>query len=79
MMLMKQAWLADDASGAGKAESLHAWYSGIKTQGSGTEYVFNDSKFWLIVKKISKSQIEQGRFSEVLLTLQLMDKGILVL
>ena len=51
MMLMKQAWLADDASGAGKAESLYAWYSGIKTQGSGTEYVFNDSKFWLIVKK----------------------------
>ena len=47
---VKQVWLADDASAAGKLEALLKWYENLKLIGSKLGYYVNQTKCWLIVK-----------------------------
>ena len=44
---IKQIWLADDAAGGGKIQSLRNWYDHLVTEGRKYGY---GSKSWLIVK-----------------------------
>ena len=47
---VKQVWLADDASAAGKLEVLNKWYKGLELEGKNHGYYVNGGKSWLIVK-----------------------------
>ena len=47
---VKQAWLADDASAAGKLENLSKWYQNLEAEGKNHGYYVNGKKSWLIVK-----------------------------
>ena len=48
--LVKQVWLADDATAAGKLEQLKTWYNILIEEGQNIGYYVNRSKSWLIVK-----------------------------
>ena len=45
-----QVWLADDATAAGKLDSLYKWYNDLETVGKKYGYYVKHSKCWLIVK-----------------------------
>jgi len=47
---VKQVWLADDASAAGKLEDLVKWYKELIEVGKDHGYHVNKGKCWLIVK-----------------------------
>ena len=47
---VKQAWLADDASAAGKLHALLKWYNELTVIGEKLGYYVNHLKCWLIVK-----------------------------
>ena len=47
---VKQVWLADDASAAGKLNALKIWYDCLVEEGCKAGYFVNQSKCWLIVK-----------------------------
>ena len=47
---VKQVWLADDATGAGKLKQLKEWWDIIITNGINIGYYVNASKSWLILK-----------------------------
>jgi hypothetical protein len=47
---VRQVWLADDASAAGKIEELYNWYRCLEKTGKCHGYFVNGSKSWLIVK-----------------------------
>ena len=47
---IKQVWLADDATSAGKVSKLHEWYNRLETEGNKFGYFVNRSKSWLICK-----------------------------
>ena len=47
---VKQVWLADDATGAGKIESLKSWWDSLVIEGEKCGYEVNASKSWLISK-----------------------------
>jgi hypothetical protein len=47
---VKQVWLADDASAAGKLDVLNKWYKDLEVEGKDHGYFVNCSKSWLIVK-----------------------------
>jgi predicted secreted protein len=47
---VKQVWLADDASAAGKLEMLNKWYKNLELEGKNHGYYVNGGKSWLIVK-----------------------------
>ena len=48
--LVKQVWLADDATAAGEIKQLKAWYDKLIKDGQKMGYYVNRSKSWLIVK-----------------------------
>ena len=48
--LVKQVWLADDATAAGNVKQLKAWYDKLIEEGQKMGYNVNRSKSWLIVK-----------------------------
>ena len=45
---VKQVWLADDATGAGKLEHLKQWWQNISTEGTKYGYFVKPSKSWLV-------------------------------
>ena len=47
---VKQVWLADDASAAGKLQPLFNWYKKLESIGNNYGYHVKQSKCWLIVK-----------------------------
>ena len=47
---VKQVWVADDATGAGKLKQLKEWWDIIITNGINIGYYVNASKSWLILK-----------------------------
>ena len=47
---VKQVWLADDGTGAGKLQSLKSWWDTVLTEGAKIGFHVNASKFWLIAK-----------------------------
>jgi hypothetical protein len=56
---VKQVWLADDASAAGKLEDLNKWYQNLEAEGKNHGYNVNGKKSWLIVK--SREMEEQAK------------------
>ena len=48
---VSQVWLADDAAGAGKLESLLQWYEKLEDLGKKWGYNVNGKKSWLITKR----------------------------
>ena len=53
---IKQVWLADDATGAGKLQHLKEWWKDISTEGAKYGYFVKPSKSWLVLKDSSKLQ-----------------------
>ena len=51
---IKQAWLADDATGAGKLQALRVWWERISEEGKKYGYFVKPSKSWLVLKDPSK-------------------------
>ena len=47
---VKQVWLADDASAAGKISALKEWYDVLIEEGRKFGYYVNQSKSWIILK-----------------------------
>ena len=47
---IKQVWLADDATGAGRLAHLSRWWNTIISEGKKIGYYVNESKSWLILK-----------------------------
>ena len=47
---VSQAWLADDAAGAGKVRNLKKWFIELSEAGKHYGYFVNGSKSWLICK-----------------------------
>ena len=48
--MVKQIWLADDASAAGKISVLKEWYDVLIEEGRKFGYYVNQSKSWIILK-----------------------------
>ena len=46
---VKQVWLADDATGAGKLPKLKRWWDIIVEHGKRYDYYVNEDKSWLIL------------------------------
>ena len=49
---VKQVWLADDATGAGKLDKLKEWWDKVILEGTKFGYFVNQSKSWLILKNL---------------------------
>ena len=47
---VKQVWLVDDSSAAGKIKDLKMWYEALVEEGEKIGYYVNRGKSWLIVK-----------------------------
>ena len=47
---VKQIWLADDATGAGKLEALRICWDTVIKEGEKVGYFVNESKSWIIIK-----------------------------
>ena len=60
---VKQVWLADDATGAGKLAHLKQWWNAIISHGSKLGYFVNESKSWLILKDESKLEEAKQLFA----------------
>ena len=56
---VKQVWLADDATGAGKLAPLKQWWLGIAEEGKRYGYYVKPSKSWLVLK--DPSQLEETK------------------
>ena len=61
---VKQVWLADDASAAGKIEKLKKWYDELIKEGEKFGYHVNGSKSWLIVKDDVTEQEAKKEFGD---------------
>ena len=61
---IKQAWLADDASGAGKLHTLYKWYNEVRDTGHKYGYYVSDRKSWLIVKDPTKANVAKQIFGD---------------
>ena len=47
---IRQVWLADDATAAGKPKPLKEWWSAVIAEGAKIGYNVNEAKSWLIIK-----------------------------
>ena len=61
---VKQVWLADDASAAGKIGKLKKWYNKLIEEGEKFGYHVNRSKSWLIVKDDTTEQEAKKQFGD---------------
>ena len=59
-----QVWLADDAAGACKIQSLFLWYQTLNTEGKKYGYFVSGSKSWLILKSSNLFEEAQTVFSD---------------
>ena len=59
-----QAWLADDASAAGKIETLARYFDDLIEVGKRFGYLVNTSKSWLIVKSADLQQVAMDSFGD---------------
>ena len=60
---IKQVWLADDATGAGKITSLRQWWDIITSEGNKCGYYVNESKSWIILKDDLKLEEAKSVFA----------------
>ena len=56
---VKQVWLADDATGAGRLRRLRKWWDLIIERGALYGYYVNEDKSWLILK--DSNLLEEAR------------------
>ena len=61
---VKQVWLADDATGAGKLQPLKEWWDLIQKEGVKFGYFVKPTKSWLILKDSSKFDECKELFNE---------------
>ena len=61
---VKQVWLADDATGAGKLQPLREWWDSIVSNGINIGYYINESKSWLILKDPTKLMETKRLFAD---------------
>ena len=59
---IKQVWLADDATGAGKLDKLKLWWDKVILEGTKLGYFVNQSKSWLILKDPDELETAQNIF-----------------
>ena len=59
---VKQVWLADDATGAGKLGKLKVWWDKVILEGMKLGYFVNQSKSWLILKNPDELATAQSIF-----------------
>lgn len=69
---LKQCWLADDASAVGTFRSIRKWFDKLMEIGYQYGYFVNQSKTWLIVKKVEDFRIAHEIFqgTDVQITLE---------
>ena len=60
---VKQAWLADDATGCGSIVNLWKWYGKLIEEGKKDGYFVNKLKCWLVVKSESLSEKAKVMFN----------------
>ena len=60
---VKQVWLADDATGAGKLKHLRTWWDLLIKDGNQLGYFVNESKSWLIIKDPANVELAQQLFA----------------
>ena len=60
---VKQVWLADDATGAGKITPLRQWWDIITTEGNKCGYYVNESKSWITLKDELKLEEAKSVFA----------------
>ncbi len=58
-----QVWYADDASAAGKLQSLREWWNRLTSLGPGFGYFANASKTWLVTKEANRELLAESCFS----------------
>ena len=61
---VKQVWLADDATGAGKLAPLKEWWVKIAKEGTKFGYHVKPSKSWLVLKDSNKLQQTEELFRD---------------
>ena len=61
---VKQVWLADDATGAGKLGPLKSWWQAVSKEGTKFGYFVKPSKSWLVLKDPSKLEEAQRLFAD---------------
>ena len=61
---VKQVWLADDASAAGKLLNLKDWYQDLEKDGKPHGYYVNGEKSWLIVKTKELESVAKEIFGD---------------
>ena len=60
---IKQVWLADDVTGAGKIRDLREWWDNVIVEGEKIGYYVSENKSWLILKDPSKLDQVKETFS----------------
>ena len=61
---VKQVWLADDATGAGKLAPLRDWWVKIAKEGTKFGYHVKPSKSWLVLKESNKLKETEDMFKD---------------
>ena len=59
---VKQVWLADDATGAGRLDKLKEWWDKVILEGTKLGYFVNQHKSWLILKNPDELATAQNIF-----------------
>ena len=62
ILKVKQVWLADDASSAGKVKDLTKWWDIIRLEGKKIGYYANETKSWIIIKDPPKLEEAKEQF-----------------
>ena len=71
---VKQVWLADDASGAGRLNELKDWWDIIVSEDQKIGYYVNESKSWLILKNSSQLEKQNNFFRIAISNLRVKKK-----
>ena len=61
---IRQVWLADDATAAGKLKLLKEWWSAVIAEGAKIGYNVNEAKSWLIIKNPEMLQEAETLFHD---------------
>ena len=62
---VKQVWLADDASAAGKLVSIHEVFTTLINEGKKYGYHVNEKKSWLILKNANDLNNAKSIFTDL--------------
>ena len=71
---IRQVWLADDATAAGKLKPLKDWWSAVIAEGAKIGYNVNEAKSWLIIKNPEMLQEAKTLFHDTAIKFTVEDK-----